>query len=76
MSDLDSRIEKKKKVVFWLSLICLLLIIFRVILEACTITEFSVSGNRHYTTAQIRQIVESGWFGDNTIMVSGSLYVF
>ena len=70
MSDLDSRIEKKKKVVFWLSLICLLLIIFRVILEACTITEFSVSGNRHYTTAQIRQIVESGWFGDNTIMVS------
>lgn len=70
MSDLDIKLARKKKAVFWLGLICLLLFLFWQLLEICTITDFEVSGNRHYTSAQIRRMVESGWFGDNTIMVS------
>ncbi len=70
MSDLDTALEKKKKIVFWLAVICLVLFAFWLVLVSCTITEFEVSGNRHYTTAQIRRIVENGWFGDNTIVVS------
>ena len=70
MSEMDLKLAKKKKAVLWLGIICALLFAFWLMLVSCTITDFQVSGNLHYTTSQIRQMVESGWFGDNTLVVS------
>ncbi|MBR1472134.1 MAG: cell division protein FtsQ [Lachnospiraceae bacterium] len=70
MSEQEQNIQKKIKVLIILGTVCLLLFIFWEMLKFYTVTNVYVEGSTHYTATQIRQMVENGWFGDNTIMLS------
>ncbi|MBR3525134.1 MAG: FtsQ-type POTRA domain-containing protein [Lachnospiraceae bacterium] len=70
MKDQDRGIRIKRNICIVLGIICLLLFAFWIILKEFTVTTVYVEGNRHYSAAEIRRMVESGWFGDNSIMLS------
>ena len=53
-----------------LVLITALLLAFCYILREYKVRNVYVEGSRHYTSAQIRSMVERGWFGNNTVMLS------
>ena len=70
MKELDRGIRIKRNICIVLGIICLLLFGFWMILREFTVSTVYVEGNRHYSAAEIRRMVESGWFGDNSIMLS------
>ncbi len=70
MKELDRSIRIKRNITIVLGVICLLLFGFWIILSEFTVSTVYVEGNRHYSAAEIRRMVESGWFGDNSIMLS------
>ncbi|MBR5422194.1 MAG: cell division protein FtsQ/DivIB [Lachnospiraceae bacterium] len=70
MTELDRLIRIKRNIVIVLSVVCVLLLAFWFLLREYTVTTVYVEGNKHYSAAEIRSIVEDGWFGDNTLMLS------
>lgn len=63
-------IEKKKKILLILTAVLVLLTVAYLVLDLYTVENVSVEGNVHYTASGIRDIVERGWFADNTLMLS------
>ena len=63
-------IEKKKKILLILTAVLVLLTVVYLVLDLYTVENVSVEGNVHYTASGIRDIVERGWFADNTLMLS------
>lgn len=74
MQDSDFAIEKKihQKLILngILLVICVLLFVINYLLSAYEVTNVYVDGNEHYTASQIRAMVETGKFGDNSIWLS------
>ena len=70
MKDLENAIRIKRNILIVLLIICVLLGAFIIVLNEFTITNVYVQGNKHYSASQIRHIVENGWFGDNSIILS------
>ncbi len=70
MSKLDSflRIEKVSAIV--LGILFVLLAGFNLFLDYFTVDAVYVEGNQHYTAAQIRSIIQDGYFGDNSLFLS------
>ena len=70
MTAMDDAVKNKIKVLVIELIICGLLTGFLVILNEFTITSIIVQGNEHYTSSQIKEIIENGWFGDNSLILS------
>ncbi len=68
--DYDRIIETKIKICIALGSVFILLLVFCVILEAFQVTTVYVEGNEHYTSEEIRDMVETGRFGDNSLYLS------
>ncbi len=69
MRDMDDPIRTRRNILIAEIIICILLGAFFYVLNEFKITSIMVQGNKHYTTSEIKQIVENGWFGDNSLIV-------
>ena len=68
--DLEEKIAVKKRIVFVLLILFFLLSAALYAVNRYKVSDVTVEGNVHYTAADIRNMVERGWFGDNTLMLS------
>ena len=70
MSSMDDSLKTRVKILVAELIICVLLAAFFVVLNEFTITSIMVQGNEHYSSSQIKEIIENGWFGDNSLILS------
>lgn len=66
----DDKIRRKAKLTLILAGVMAVLFIIWMLLDKYEVRMVYVEGNRHYTATQIRDMVERGPFGDNTIVLS------
>ena len=67
----ENYIVKKKENIFHVVFAVMLVVFgFFLIQKHTEVDNVVVEGCYHYTAADMRDIVERGWFGDNTIMLS------
>ncbi len=66
----DYGVRKKIRICVILGCITLVLFVFWKVLDIFTVRNVYVEGNKHYTSDEIRRMVEKGWFGDNTLVLS------
>ena len=67
---MDDSLRTRVKILVAELIICVLLAAFFVVLNEFTITSIMVQGNEHYSSSQIKEIIENGWFGDNSLILS------
>ena len=53
-----------------LGIVFFLLLIFYILLESFQVTSVYVEGNVHYTAGEVREMVETGYFGDNSLYLA------
>ena len=70
MRENDDPIRIKRNIIIIELVAVLLLGAFYVILMEFKITSVMVQGNEHYTSDQIVNLIENGWFGDNSLILS------
>lgn len=70
LKDYDLIIHKKIIICSILGVILLLCVAFLWFLEAFQVTNVYVEGNEHYTSEEIRQMIETGRYGDNSLYLS------
>ena len=68
--DMEDEVKSKVKILVIELVICIFLAGFLVILNEFSITSVIVQGNEHYTSSQIKNIIENGWFGDNSLILT------
>ena len=69
MKDMDDSIRTRRNVLIVEIIICIVLGAFFYVLNEFKITSIVVQGNKHYTASEIKNIIENGWFGDNSLIV-------
>jgi len=69
-ADYDLIIQKKIKICIVLGIITVVLLAFDLILELFQVTTVYVEGNEHYSAQEIREMVQEGRFGDNSLYLS------
>ena len=70
MRDMDDSIRTRRNILIVEVIICILLGVFFYVLNEFKITSIIVQGNKHYSVSEISNIIENGWFGDNSLIVS------
>ena len=68
--ELERAIRIRVVIVIVLAVLMFLLLGFWYVLKEYKVKSVYVEGSKHYTSAQIRSMVERGWFGNNTIILS------
>ena len=66
----EKSIHDKTIICCILSVVFILLLVMNLLLEYFQVQTVYVEGNRHYTAQQVKQLVERGKFGDNTLYLS------
>lgn len=70
MKDYDRIIRYKIIICIILGVILLLCVGFWLLLDIFQVTNVYVEGNEHYTSEEIRQMIETGKYGDNSLYLS------
>ncbi len=70
MRDMDDSIRTRRNILIVEVIICILLGVFFYVLNEFKITSIIVQGNKHYSVSEISNIIENGWFGDNSLIVA------
>ena len=70
MKEIDDIIRIEKRIAIVLGIVLLLVSATYVFLEVFEVRNVYVEGNKHYTAAEIREMIEDGFLGDNTIYLS------
>ena len=70
MRESSEGVRIRVKICIVLGVIVALLMAFWWMLRDYKVHTVYVEGNKHYSASEIRSMVETGWFGDNTIMLS------